>query len=735
MPETIHLTLRRVYFHDAGTGFTVAVGTRDKSGEEVTFVGNLPELQTGEIVAVTGEWRNHKKFGRQFAAESVSPVVPTSVEGIESYLAAGHVKGIGATLTKRLVERFGADVLRILDEEPERLREIPGVGRRKLERIKASWDEQHGVRNLMIFLSSIGLGGARAFRIHQRYGGGAVAMIRQNPYRLVHEIRGIGFSTADAMARKLGHDPRSPFRLMAGVRYVVDAARERGNCGIPVDEALKETMRLLSVERDLVAETIGTAIASRIIIEETLDGRRFVFEPALHGAETRIASLLAKLADETPAWRGIDPQKAVGIAEAESGIPLDATQRRAIDLALTSKAVVITGGPGVGKTTLVRALVAVLDSAGRTVSLAAPTGRAAKRLGENTGSTAQTIHRLLETSPESGQFQRNEENPLEGDVIIIDESSMVDVPLLDALLRAMSPQAAIILVGDADQLPSVGPGQVLHDILRSDRVPSIRLTQIHRQAEGSQIVLNAHRINRGELPRFASSGDDSDMFHFPATSPERAVRHVVDLVTTRISRKFGFKSLRDVQVLAPMRSGPIGIDLLNAELQRALNPPERHKSRLERPNGVFFCPGDKVMQIENNYEKRVFNGDVGVIATVDTEEEVFTVDYGGEVVIDYGFDEADQLTLAYATTIHKSQGSEYEAVVVALMPQHSIMLRRNLLYTAVTRGRKLVVIVGDSGSIERAVRTGHGGERWTRLAHCLRAIPLSHGDGAPRSGG
>jgi exodeoxyribonuclease V alpha subunit len=720
MPETIHLTLRRVHFHNAETGFSVVVGTRDDSGEEVRFVGSFPQLQLGELVAVTGEWRSHKKYGPQFAAESVAPVVPTSAEGIERYLAAGHVKGIGVALARRLVERFGADLLRVIDEEPQRLREVPGVGRKTLEKIGESWERQRGVRNLMIFLASAGLGGARAFRIQQQYGDGAVAVIRENPYRLAHEIRGIGFGTADEMARRLGHDVRSPFRLMAGLRHVIDTARERGNCGIPVDEALRQTMQLLGVERALVAQTIETAIASRVVIEEKVGGRRVVFEPELYHAESRIASSLAKLADEVPTWHDIDPQEAVGIAEADSGIPLDGTQRRAIDLALTSRAVVITGGPGVGKTTLVRALVAVFESAGLMVSLAAPTGRAAKRLGESTGGMAQTIHRLLEMSPESGRFQRNEENPLETDVVIVDESSMVDVFLLDAILRAMPPQAAIILVGDADQLPSIGPGQVLHDILRSERIPSIRLTEIHRQTEGSQIVLNAHRINRGEFPRFGSARERSDMFFFPAESPEHAVHQVVELVATRIPRRFGFHPLRDVQVLAPMRSGSAGIDLLNAELQRAMNPSDRHKARVERPNGVLFCRGDKVMQIANNYEKSVFNGDVGVVAAVDAEEERLTVDFGGRSIVDYAFDEADQLTLAYATTIHKSQGSEYQAVVIALMSQHSIMLRRNLLYTAVTRGRKLVVIVGDPDSISRAVRTGRGGERWTRLAHCLR---------------
>ncbi|HEX7153837.1 MAG TPA: ATP-dependent RecD-like DNA helicase [Thermoanaerobaculia bacterium] len=719
MPETLQLTVEKVRFRSEETGFTVAIGVDHTSREEVTFVGSFLPVQEGEPLAVTGEWKNDKRWGRQFVADSVMPIVPTSAEGIESYLAAGHVKGIGAALAKRLVGKFGTDLLRVIDEQPQLLLELPGVGPRTLKKINESWGEQRGVRNVMIFLSAHGVSGARAFRIHKQYGDRAVAAIRENPYRLAYEVRGIGFSTADAIARQLGYDARSPFRVLAGLQHVIDEARQQGHCGIPVDEALKSAAELLGVEKALVEEAVQTAVAGRLAIAEKLDGQRMLFEPSLHQAEARIAAALAALADEAPAWSDLDPEEAVQIAEEESGIALDPTQRRAIDLALTSKAVVITGGPGVGKTTLVRALLAVFESAELTVSLAAPTGRAAKRLGESTGSMAQTIHRLLEMSPESGKFQRNEDNPLEADVLIVDESSMVDVPLLDAILRAMPANAALVLVGDADQLPSIGPGQVLHDILESQRVPSIRLTEIHRQAQGSQIILNAHRINRGESPQFGTSSEPSDMFFFRATDPYEAVKRVVELVTTRIPEKFGLQ-WRDVQVLAPMRAGDIGVHALNKALQNALNPPARHQSRVERPNDVFLCPGDKVMQMENNYDKGVFNGDVGVVATVDVEKDVFNVDFGGESIVDYTFTEAEQLTLAYATTIHKSQGSEYPAVVIALMPQHRIMLRRNLLYTAVTRGRKLVVVAGDKYSVETAVRTGRGGERWTRLAHLLR---------------
>jgi len=717
--ETLQVTARRIWFHNEVTGFTVATASREDSGEELRIVGTFPSPRIGEPLSVSGEWRNDPKYGRQFAADSVVPILPTSAEGVESYLAAGHVKGIGPTLAKRLVERFGADLLRVMDDEPERLREVPGVGRGRLRKIRESWDEQRGVRRVMVFLAEHGLGGARAFRIHQLYGDNAIAVIRQDPYRLAHEIRGIGFDTADALARRLGHDERSPFRLMAGLRHVVDAACEKGHCGIPAGDALTATVEVLGVEKELVAETIDAAVGNGVVIGEELDGRRVLWQPSLHRAESRIAARLAALADQRPRWSGIDPAEAVAVAEKESGIALDATQRRAIDLALKSKAVVITGGPGVGKTTLVRALLAVFQSAGLEVALVAPTGRAAKRLGESTGGFASTIHRLLETSPESGRFQRDEENPIEAHVLVVDEVSMVDVPLLDAVLRAMPSEGAIVLVGDSDQLPSIGPGQVLHDILESQRIPSIRLTEIHRQEEGSDIIVNAHRIHRGELPQFGTRKGQSDMFLFRADSPESAVQHVVDLVTAKIPDQFRFHPLREIQVLAPMRAGAIGVSVLNEKLQAALNPPARHKARVERPNGIFFCPRDKVMQTENNYDKGVFNGDVGVITGVDAEEETFEVDFGGDLIVEYAFDEAEQLALAYATTIHKSQGSEYEAVVIALMPQHWIMLRRNLLYTAVTRGRKLVVIVGQRSSVETAVRTGRGGERVTRLKHCL----------------
>lgn len=721
MPERLAAKVLYVRFHNPDNGFSVVVMLRESDGDEVTVVGTFPALQDGESVIVYGDWREDKRYGTQFVAESLEVVLPTSPAGIQAYLAAGHVKGIRAGLAKKLVARFGSDLLRILDEEPDLLLGVEGLGPKKVEKIKTSWAEQHGVRQLMIFLAQHGIGGARAFRIQKHYGSRAVQVIRENPYRLAHEVRGIGFTTADAIARKLGLDPASPFRLLAGVRHILDLARDRdGHCGLPREIVRSETAKLLAVDAALVDAAIESAVQLRVAIA----GHDHLFDPWLHDAETRIAAKLARMADAAPSWaRKIRIDEAIDLAESENAIALDPDQRRAVHTALSARAAVITGGPGVGKTTLVQTLLSVLAHADLDVQLAAPTGRAAKRLSESTGQTARTIHRLLEMSPDSGTFQKNETDPVEADVVILDEASMIDVPLLDAVMRALPPDASLILVGDADQLPSIGPGQVLHDILASERVPSVRLTTIHRQAQGSDIITNAHRINRGERPRFRAASENPDMYHFRVETPEDAVRRVIELVTERIPRRFGLRSLRDVQVIAPMRKGMVGIDALNRELQQALNPPHKHRHRLDRPNGVLFLPADKVMQTENNYDKNVFNGDVGVITAIDPEMEVLTVDFGGELIVDYTFDEAEQLTLAYATTIHKSQGSEYPAVIVVLMPQHSIMLRRNLLYTAVTRGRKLVVLVGDARSIEMAVRTGKGGERITRLALVLREIP------------
>ena len=718
MIERIEATVRRVRFHSRDTGFTVLDATRDGTREELTIVGTFPLVDEDEAIVASGEWRDDRRYGRQFRAVSVSVVVPTSRDGIEKYLAAGHVKGVGPTLAKRLLDRFDTDLLQVIDREPERLLDVAGIGKGTLAKITESWNAQRGVRDLLMFLAQHNLGGARAFRIQRQYGNAAVKVIRENPYRLAAEIRGIGFHTADGIARGLGFDEQSPERALAGLRYVVDKAREHGDCGIAAADAIANGMKLLGVPREIVEAAVATAIAGGELVAEEHDGTIVLFPPSLHRAESRIAQTLVRLAAEPPPWPPLDIVRAIDRAAGEAGIALDPEQSEAVRTALRSKVAVITGGPGVGKTTLVNVLLAVFRSLELEVALAAPTGRAAKRLSESTGASAQTVHRLLETSGDGGGFQRNEENPLEHDVVIVDEMSMVDVPLFDALLRALPGESALVLVGDADQLPSIGPGQVLHDVIASGRVPAVRLTRIHRQAEASDIVLNAHRINGGRSPEFRSRNEQTNMYFFPAPAPEAALQHVVELVSDKLPRKFGFKSRRDIQVLSPMRNGTAGVNALNTALQAALNPSERHRTRIERPNDVVFLPGDKVMQTENNYDKGVFNGDTGVLATIDTEARTFTVDFG-ETIVDYTYDEAEQLTLAYATTIHKSQGSEYRAVIITLLGQHHLMLQRNLLYTAVTRGRDVVIVVGDRAAIDRAVRTSRAGERVTRLRRLL----------------
>jgi exodeoxyribonuclease V alpha subunit len=722
MHERIEATVRRVRFHNQETGFTVLTARRDDTREELTIVGSFPLFDADEAIVVSGEWRDDRKYGRQFVAESVSLVVPTSRDGIRKYLAAGHVKGVGPALASRMLDRYGTELLQVIDRDPQRLLEIPGLGKATLAKITESWNAQRGVRDLLVFLAQHGLGGARAFRIQKAYGNRAVTVIRENPYRLAAEIRGIGFHTSDAIARGLGFDAHSPERALAGLRHVAGQARDHGDCGIPRERAVAEGMKLLAVPREIVEAAVVTAVRGGELVAEELDGRTVLFMPPLHRAETLIAAELLSRTAERPEWPSLDVEKAMALAAAEAGFALDPDQQEAVRTVLRSKVSVITGGPGVGKTTLVNVVLAIFRSLDLEVALAAPTGRAAKRLGESTGAAAQTLHRLLEMSGDGGGFGRHEENPLEVDVVVVDETSMVDVPLFDALLRAMTDDTALVLVGDADQLPSIGPGQVLYDVIASERVPAVRLTRIHRQAAESDIVVNAHRINSGQFPLFRERGQATDMFLFPAATAEGALQHVVDLVGEKLPRKFGLKALRDVQVLSPMRNGTAGVHALNETLQRVLNPPARHRTKIERPNGVVFLPGDKVMQTENDYDKGVFNGDVGVLAEIDEVRQTFTVDFGGDAIVDYTFEEAEQLTLAYATTIHKSQGSEYRAVILPLLPQHSIMLQRNLLYTAVTRGKEVVVLVGDRASIERAVRTSRSGERVTRLGHLLRRV-------------
>jgi exodeoxyribonuclease V alpha subunit len=612
------------------------------------------------------------------------------------------------------VRAFGEAVFDVIQQQPDRLREVTGIGPKRAVRIVAGWAEQKLIRETMLFLHSNGVGTSRAVRIYKTYGADAVRLISENPYRLARDIRGIGFRTADQIAGKLGIEKTALIRVRAGISYALAEAIEEGHCGLPVEELVPLTEKLLEIPAELVETALHLELDDGAVVADDLEGRRCVFLAALYRAEREIAGKLKAFAAGKPRWPPIDMDKAIPWVEQRTKLALADSQRAALRVALVSNVMVITGGPGVGKTTLVNSLLKVLIAKAVSIALCAPTGRAAKRLSESTGLEAKTIHRLLDTDPRTGTFRRNEEEPLDCDLLVIDETSMVDVPLMRAVLRALPERAALLLVGDVDQLPSVGPGQVLADVIASGAVPVVRLTEVFRQAAESRIIVNAHRINHGLMPDLAAS-ESGDFYFVDAADAEEGVRKLLAIVRERIPKRFGLDAIRDIQVLCPMNRGGLGARSLNIELQKALNlPGEIHIDRF----GWTFCPGDKVMQVENDYDKEVYNGDLGVVSRIEMEEGDLGVDFEGREVT-YGVGELDELVLAYATTIHKSQGSEYPAVVIPLTTQHYPMLQRNLLYTGVTRGKRLVVLVGQRKALAIAVKGSRAGRRWSKLREWL----------------
>jgi exodeoxyribonuclease V alpha subunit len=715
--EVLASLVERVTYHNAENGFCVlrvkARGHRDL----VTTVGHAATISAGEWITASGEWVNDRTHGQQFKARFLRSSAPTSTEGIEKYLASGMIRGIGPVYARKLVKAFGDKVFDVIEAEPHRLREVSGIGPMRAERIAGAWAEQKVVREIMVFLHSHGVGTARAVRIFKTYGGDALQVMSENPYRLARDIRGIGFKTADAIAMRLGIDKAAMVRVRAGISYALTEAMDEGHCGLPRDELVPLAAALLEVPPELVQTALELELVERAVIADTVGEKSCIFLAGLYRAEQVIADRLLRLAYGALPWPEIDPEKALPWIEQKTGLSLAESQAAAIRLALMSKVLLITGGPGVGKTTIVNAILRILSAKGVGLLLCAPTGRAAKRMTEATGFEAKTIHRLLEIDPKSGDFKRGDDNPLDCDLLVVDEASMVDVMLMQALVRAVPDHAALLIVGDIDQLPSVGPGQVLADIIGSGAVPVVRLTEIFRQTAESRIITNAHRINRGLVPDLSRPEGDSDFYFVPADYPETAVARIVDLVQTRIPRRFGLDPIRDIQVLCPMNRGGIGARSLNIELQSALNP--AGKNKVQR-FGWTFAPGDKVMQIENDYEKEVYNGDIGYIDAIDPEAGELTASFDGRVVT-YGFGELDTLVPAYAATIHKSQGSEYPAVVIPVLTQHYVMLQRNLLYTGVTRGKRLVVLVGQKKAVVIAVRNVSGRRRWSKLDEWLAA--------------
>lgn len=712
--EALTGVVERVTFHNEQNGFCVLRVRVRGQREPVSVVGFLASVNPGETVHASGHWEIDVRHGRQFRAAHLRVTPPTSVEGIEKYLGSGMVRGIGPHFARRLVAAFGEQVFDVIENEPERLQGVEGIGPVRASRIRAAWEDQKAVREIMLFLHSHGVGTARAVRIYRTYGADAVALISENPYRLARDIRGIGFATADAIARKLGIEKTSPLRARAGIAYALLEAAGDGHCGLPVDELLALGARLLEIPRELVAAALEEELRGPDIVASEVAGVPHIFLAGLYHAERAIAQRLRELAARRPPWPPIDAAGAARWVEGELGLTLAPRQQEALHLATRSPVLVLTGGPGVGKTTLVNAIVRVLQGKGARVALCAPTGRAARRLAESTGVEAKTIHRLLEVDPSSGTFRRGPDRPIEADLLVVDECSMVDVPLMHATLSALPPHGALLLVGDVDQLPSVGPGQVLRDVIDSGAVPVVRLDHIFRQAARSQIVRNAHRINAGEMPNL-SPEPDSDFYFVEAADPEQALSLLVRIVCERIPARFGLDPLRDVQVLCPMNRGGLGTRALNITLQQAINP--QPPGSIER-FGWRFGAGDKVMQVENDYDREVFNGDVGIIRSVDPEAGVLEIEFDGRRVA-YDADDLDGLVLAYAASIHKSQGSEYPAVVVPVTTQHYPMLQRNLLYTGVTRGRRLVVLIGQPKAVAIAVRQAERTARHTRLREWL----------------
>jgi exodeoxyribonuclease V alpha subunit len=714
--EVLAGLVERVTFHNADNGFCVlrikARGHRDV----VTVVGHSATIAAGEWITASGEWVNDRTHGQQFKARFLRTSPPTSADGIEKYLSSGMIRGVGPVYAKKLVRAFGEKVFDVIESTPSRLREVDGIGPVRAASILAAWAEQKAVREIMVFLHSQGVGTARAVRIFKTYGADAIQVMTENPYRLARDIRGIGFKTADAIAMKLGIEKTATMRVRAGISYALTEAMDEGHCGLPTDELVPLAEKLLEVPQELVWTALALELHEGSVIAERVGDTPCVFLAGLHRAERIIADKLMRLTNGTLPWPRIDPDKALPWVEKHIGLSLAESQVAAIRLALKSKVMVMTGGPGVGKTTIVRGIMRILTAKDTDLLLCAPTGRAAKRMTEATGFEAKTIHRLLEVDPRSGGFKRGEDNPLDCDLLVVDEASMVDVMLMQALLRAVPDRAALLIVGDIDQLPSVGPGQVLADIISSGAVPVVRLTEVFRQAAQSRIITSAHRINQGSIPDLSPPENESDFYFVQAENPDTAVARIIELVKTRIPKRFGLDPVRDIQVLCPMNRGGVGARSLNIELQAALNPAGERK--IER-FGWTFAPGDKVMQIENDYDKEVYNGDIGTIDDVDANAGELIARFDGRSVT-YGFGELDMLVPAYAATIHKSQGSEYPAVVIPILTQHYAMLQRNLLYTGVTRGKKLVVLVGQKKAVAIAVRNVSGRRRWSKLAEWLR---------------
>lgn len=725
MKTTIEGELEKVVYTNEENAFTVARLNVKGEKQPVTIVGILVSPRAGEVLRIEGEWTKHKVYGRQFKIDSVLPIEPTTLRGIKKYLSSGMIKGIGSVTAKRLVDKFGKETLDVMDKNLSRLNEVEGIGVKRIEMIRNAWDEQRGIRSIMIFLQGHGISATYAAKIYKQYKKKSIEVVKKNPYQLTSDVFGIGFKVADRIAFSLGIDPNSPLRAESAVLYVLNQVGSDGNVFYPYELLIKKTVDILQVDMEIIVKAVARKFQTReLVIEDIAEGfnssqinHKAVYLWQSYLSETGISYKLKEMLKEPSGSWSKGLEKEVRFTEKKLGIELSGLQRKAVCSAATSKILVITGGPGTGKTTIVKVLTEVVKRRDAKILLAAPTGRAAKRLSEVTGKDASTIHRLLEFNFKKGGFQRNEQNPLTADIIIIDEVSMIDNHLMYFLLKAIHPRSTLILIGDSNQLPSVGPGNVLHDIIDSNMFEVVRLEEIFRQARESQIVVNAHRINSGEYPLFSDKDRKpaDNFFLFHEENPEKVLELIKKLLLKKVPENFPHINANDVQVICPMNKGLVGTINLNSILQQCLNPSGTEFKRGDR----LFRLNDKVMQIKNNYDKEVFNGDIGKIVEINLEDHCMTIQFDLKKV-DYDFSALEELTLAYAISVHKSQGNEYPAIIMPVLVQHYIMLQRNLLYTGITRAKELVILIGTKKAISIAIKNANINKRFTYLKRRLQ---------------
>ena len=710
--EKITCTIEHITYQNPENGYAVLQASVKGYRENQTLVGTFHEVTVGAVLIVEGQWRVDKRYGRQFAAESWSETLPATIVGIEKYLGSGLVKGIGPKMAKQIVAHFGLETFEVIENDIEKLLEVPGIGKGRIGKIHDSWEKQKDVKDIMVFLQGHGVSSTYAAKIYKQYGKDSIERVQTNPYCLADDIWGIGFKTADGIAQKLGYENNDPRRCRSGILYTLSQLSDEGHVYAEREQLIAAAKTLLQAEEQPITETLNQMIAAEdVILDTPHDSPEAIYLPPFYYAEVGVANKLRRLL-QTQTGNLFDRATAVADDSSRIGqIEYDAVQLSAIRKAIFSKVMVLTGGPGTGKTTTTLGIIAAFESLGQRILLAAPTGRAAKRMSEATGKEAKTIHRLLEFNPAEG-YKRNDENPLDGDVLIVDECSMIDIILMNSLLKAVPSTMRLILVGDIDQLPSVGAGNVLRDIIDSDAIPVVRLTRIFRQAQSSRIVTNAHKINQGLFPDI-SNGRTSDFFFIRQEDPEQAALEIVNIVRNRIPKAYRIAT-SDIQVLVPMQRSVVGAANLNIMLQEAINPAGDSLAR----GGFKYRQGDRVMQIRNNYDKDVFNGDIGTVSAVDIEDRSLTVLFDGRTV-SYEDSELDELTLAYATTIHKSQGSEYPVVVIPLLMTHFVMLQRNLVYTGITRAKRLCILVGTTKALAYAIHNQTVQKRNTRLKERL----------------